>query len=130
MAKILWSNNDEDDMISCTSSDMDQLNIAEQLADSANVGATKREELVNDIPSPEVTSFDTPLQSPPPYTLRSGVSSLSESPCTVATRSSDGHEPPDFGVFKIEPYDDKMARFTVEKSLWEFYTDSATMESV
>ena len=130
MAKILWSNNDEDDMISCTSSDMDQLNIAEQLADSANVGATKREELVNDIPSPEVTSFDTPLQSPPPYTLRSGVSSLSESPCTVATRSSDGHDPPDFGLFKTEPSDDEMSRFAAEASRWEIYTDSVTMESV
>lgn len=129
MATCLWSNNDEDDIIIYTSSDMDQLSTAKPLANSANVGATKREEVDNDIPSPEDT-FYTPMQSPPPFTLRSGVSSLSESPCTLATRSSDGHDPPDFGLFKTEPSDDEMSRFAAEASRWEIYTDSATMESV
>jgi hypothetical protein len=128
VAIFLSSNNDEDDIIDCTSSDMDQLSIAESLADLANVGATKREEVVNDITSPEDT-LDTPRQSPP-YTMRSGVSSLSESPFTAATRSFDGLEPPDFALSNTEPYYDDMARFAVEESRWEIFTDSVMMESV
>lgn len=126
LATILWPNDDEDDTSSVASSNIDQSRIAGQLADSANVGATKRAEPNNDIPSSDDTKY-TQRQSPQ-YTLSSGVSSLSKSQCTEATQSSDGLENllglgflSHLGLSK--PYEDE-----VEES--HFFGDASTSESV
>ncbi|KAL3784691.1 hypothetical protein ACHAW5_002869 [Stephanodiscus triporus] len=126
LATFLWPNDDEEDTSCVTSSDLNQSRIAEQLADSTNVGAIKRAEPNNDIPSSDDTKY-TPRQSPQ-YTLSSGVSSLSKSQSTEATNSSDGLDSVlglRFLSYLVlsKPYEDE-----VEES--QFFTDASTSESV
>ncbi len=142
MATFLWPHRHvEEDAISGASSRIYQSRIAESLADSASdVGATGRVESYDEIPPSDDTSASLSRKSSQYDTLSSfGVSSLSESPYTAATRSPDGLDDASpianymshLRLSLPRPHeDDIMARIAVEESPWRVFTFSPTTESI